>query len=166
MSFKVGEKIVYPNHGVTIVEQIGESSINGANHTYYHLRLLANNSRLMVPVANIDRVGLRPLYGQKQIKSLLGLLEERSSGGNRDWKDRYRENVEKMKTGRLEDVADVLRNLNMISKRKSLSFREKKMYERAKHLLVSEIAIVKGIAEPEAEVIIEKALNKGLTGDH
>ena len=166
MSFKVGEKIVYPNHGVTVVEQIGQSSIDGAQHTYYHLRLLANNSRLMVPVANIDRVGLRPLYGQKQIKGLLGLLEERNNGGTRDWKDRYRENVEKMKTGRLEDVADVLRNLNTISKRKSLSFREKKMYERAKHLLVSEIAIVKGIAEPEAESLVEKSLNKGLGADH
>jgi CarD family transcriptional regulator len=166
LSFKVGEKIVYPNHGVTVVEQIGQSVIDGAQHTYYHLRLLANNSRLMVPVANIDRVGLRPLYGTKHIKGLLTLLETNNGSGTRDWKDRYRENVEKMKTGRLEDVADVLRNLNMISKRKSLSFREKKMYERAKHLLVSEIAIVKGIAEPEAETLIEKSLNKGLAGDH
>lgn len=166
MSFKVGEKLVYPNHGVTVVEQIGESSINGLNHTYYHLRLLANNSRLMVPITNIDRVGLRPLYGQKQIKSLISLLEENNGGGTRDWKDRYRENVDKMKTGKLEDVADVLRNLNQISKRKALSFREKKMYERAKHLLVSEIAIVKNVTEPEAEVIIEKALNKGLTASH
>jgi CarD family transcriptional regulator len=162
LSFKVGEKLVYPNHGVTVVENIGESSINGTNSTFYHLRLLANNSRLMVPVSNIDRIGLRPLYGQKQIKGLLSLLEERNGGGTRDWKDRYRENVEKMKTGKLEDVADVLRNLNQVAKRKSLSFREKKMYERAKHLLVSEIAIVKGIAEVEAEGLIEKSLTKGL----
>lgn len=163
MSFKVGEKIVYPNHGVTVVEQIAESSIPGAEqHTYYHLRLLANNSRLMVPISNIDRVGLRPLYRQKDIKMLFGVLEERNSGGAVDWKDRYRTNVEKMKTGKLEDVADVLRNLNQVAKRKSLSFREKKMYERAKHLLVSEIAIVKGLSEPEVEGLIEKSLNKSL----
>jgi len=162
VSFKIGDKIVYPNHGVTVVEQIGESSISGLNHTYYHLRLLANNSRLMVPVSNIDRIGLRKLYAQKEMKSLFSLLEMKENGGARDWKDRYRENVEKMKTGRLEDVADVLRNLNLVSKRKSLSFREKKMYERAKYLLVSEIAIVKGISEPEAEGLIEKSLGKSL----
>lgn len=167
MSFKIGDKIVYPNHGVTVVEQIGESSINGLNHTYYHLRLLANNSRLMVPVSNIDRIGLRKLYAQKEVKALFSLLEKKETGGARDWKDRYRENVEKMKTGKLEDVADVLRNLNLVSKRKSLSFREKKMYERAKYLLVSEIAIVKGITEIEAESQIEKALLKSLpTASH
>src|SRR5712691_9226768 len=162
--FKVGEKLVYPNHGVTIVEQIGSSPIMGADDTYYHLRLLANNSRLMVPIMNTDRVGLRPLYKQTQIKGLLGLLEERSQKAHTDWKGRYRENMEKMKTGRLEDVAEVLKNLNEVSKKKSLSFREKKMYDRAKYLIVSEVAIVKGIPEPEAEKVIEKALDKSLSG--
>ncbi len=162
MSFKIGEKIVYPNHGVTVVEQIGESSIAGADSTFYHLRLLANNSRLMVPIGNTERIGLRRLYRPKDMKNLFSLLERRVSGSASDWKDRYRENVEKMKTGRLEDVADVLRNLNQVSKRKSLSFREKKMYERAKYLLVSEVAIVKGIPEPEAEVLIERSLTKSL----
>ena len=166
MNFKIGDKIVYPNHGVTIIEQIGESSINGMQNTYYHLRLLANDSRLMVPISNIDRIGLRRLYQQKEIKGLLGLLELRTSKSHTDWKGRYRENLEKMKTGKLEDVADVLKNLNEVSKRKSLSFREKKMYDRAKHLLVSEIAIVKGIPEMDAEVIIEASLAKSLTSDH
>ena len=105
LGFKVGEKLVYPNHGVTVVEQIGESAIIGPGDTYYHLRLLANNSRLMVPIRNTDRVGLRPLYKQTQIKGLIGLLEERSQKAHTDWKGRYRENMEKMKTGRLEDVA-------------------------------------------------------------
>jgi CarD family transcriptional regulator len=166
MGFKVGDKLVYPNHGVTVVEQIGESAIMGAGNTYYHLRLLANNSRLMVPITNSDRVGLRRLYQQKEIKGLLSLLEERVQKSHSDWKGRYRDNLEKMKTGRLEDVADVLKNLNEVSKKKSLSFREKKMYDRAKYLIVSEVAIVKGIDETEAEKLIEKSLDKslGLTG--
>ncbi|HVR42270.1 MAG TPA: CarD family transcriptional regulator [Thermoanaerobaculia bacterium] len=162
MSFKIGEKVVYPNHGVTIVEQIGDSDFAGANNTYLHLRLLSNNSRLMVPVTNSDRVGLRPLYRQSQIRGLFSLLEESPAHASRDWKDRYRDNMEKMKSGRLEDVADVLKNLTQVSKRKSLSFRETKMYERAKHLLVSEIAIVKGIGEKEAEQLIERSLDKSL----
>ena len=160
--FKVGEKLVYPNHGVTVVEQIGESPIMEPGDTFYHLRLLANNSRLMVPIRNTDRVGLRPLYKQTQIKGLIGLLEERTQKAHTDWKGRYRENMEKMKTGRLEDVAEVLKNLNEVQKKKSLSFREKKMYDRAKYLLVSEVAIVKGIPEPEAEKLIQKSLERSL----
>ena len=162
LGFKVGEKLVYPNHGVTVVEQIATSPVLGTDDTYYHLRLLANNSRLMVPITNIDRVGLRRLYQQKEIKGLISLLEERVKKAHTDWKGRYRENLEKMKTGRLEDVAEVLKNLNEVSKKKSLSFREKKMYDRAKYLIVSEVAIVKGIAEVDAENLIEKSLDKSL----
>ncbi len=164
LSFKVGEKLVYPNHGVTVVEQIAGSPVFGGDDTYYHLRLLSTNSRLMVPIGNTDRVGLRRLYQQKEIKGLLSLLEERVKKAHTDWKGRYRENLEKMKTGRLEDVAEVLKNLNEVSKKKSLSFREKKMYDRAKYLIVSEVAIVKGITEIEAEKVIEKALDKSLGG--
>lgn len=166
MSFKVGDKIVYPNHGVTVVEQIGASTIIGLDNTYYHLRLLSNDSRLMVPIGNSDRIGLRRLYQQKEIKSLIGLLESHPPKAHSDWKGRYRDNLEKMKTGKLEDVAEVLKNLTQVQRRKSLSFREKKMYDRAKHLLVSEVAIVKGIPEQEAELLIERSLNKCLASDH
>ncbi len=120
----------------------------------------------MVPIGNTDRIGLRRLYQQKEIKGLLSLLESRTAKSQTDWKGRYRENLEKMKTGKLEDVADVLKNLNEVAKRKSLSFREKKMYDRAKYLLVSEIAIVKGIGETEAEGIIEQSLDKSLALGH
>jgi CarD family transcriptional regulator len=166
LGFKVGEKLVYPNHGVTVVEQIGESPIMDAGESYYHLRLLATNSRLMVPIRNIDRVGLRRLYQPKEIKGLISLLEQKGQKSHTDWKGRYRENLEKMKTGRLEDVAEVLKNLNEVQKRKSLSFREKKMYDRAKYLLVSEVAIVKGIPEIEAEKLIQKSLDKSLAIGH
>jgi CarD family transcriptional regulator len=129
---------------------------------YYHLRLLANNSRLVVPIRNTERVGLRRLYQQKEIKGLISLLEAKMVKTHTDWKGRYRDNLEKMKTGRLEDVADVLKNLSEVARKKSLSFREKKMYDRAKYLIVSEVAIVKGIPEPEAEKVIEKSIDKSL----
>ena len=162
LTFKIGERLVYPNHGVTVVEQIGESAILEPGDTYYHLRLLQNNSRLMVPIRNTERVGLRRLYQQKEIKGLVLLLESKPTKSPTDWKGRYRENLEKMKTGRLEDVADVLKNLSEVQLRKSLSFREKKMYDRAKYLIVSEVAIVKGINEQEAEKLIEKSIDKSL----
>src|SRR6185295_7558327 len=148
----------------TVVEHIGESPIMPAGDSYYHLRLLANNSRLMVPIANTDRVGLRRLYQQKEIKGLISLLEEKPAKSHTDWKGRYRENLEKMKTGRLEDVAEVLKNLSEVQKKKSLSFREKKMYDRAKYLLVSEVAIVKNIPEAEAEKLIARSLEKSFGG--
>jgi CarD family transcriptional regulator len=111
---------------------------------------------------NTDRVGLRRLYQQKEIKGLLGLLEQKLVKSHTDWKGRYRENLEKMKTGRLEDVADVLKNLNEVQKRKSLSFREKKMFERAKHFIISEVAHVKGMSERDAEQQVERALSSSL----
>ena len=138
LGFKVGEKLVYPNHGVTVVEHIGESPIMDPGENYYHLRLLANNSRLVVPIRNTERVGLRRLYQQKEIKGLISLLEAKMVKTHTDWKGRYRDNLEKMKTGRLEDVADVLKNLSEVARKKSLSFREKKMYDRAKYLIVNQ----------------------------
>jgi len=166
LAFKIGEKLVYPNHGVTVVEHIGESPIMGAGDSYYHLRLLQNNSRLVVPIRNTERVGLRRLYQQKEIKGLISLLEAKAVRSHTDWKGRYRENLEKMKTGRLEDVAEVLKNLSEVQKKKSLSFREKKMYDRAKYLIVSEVAIVKGIPEMDAEKLIERSIDKSLGFDH
>ena len=135
MTFKVGQKVVYPNHGVTVVEEIAPSRIDGTERTCYHLRLLSGNSKVMVPKDNLDLVGLRPLCEAKEIRTLFSILENGSVEAQKDWKGRYKQNVEKMKTGRITEVAEVLKNLRFVSQRKSLSFREKKMYERAKSFI-------------------------------
>ena len=158
MTFKVGQKVVYPNHGVTVVEEIAPSRIDGTERTCYHLRLLSGNSKVMVPKDNLDLVGLRPLCEAKEIRTLFGILENGSVEAQKDWKGRYKQNVEKMKTGRITEVAEVLKNLRFVSQRKSLSFREKKMYERAKSFIVSEVAHVKGLTERDAEQQVERAL--------
>ncbi|MEA2692926.1 MAG: CarD family transcriptional regulator, partial [Acidobacteriota bacterium] len=150
MTFKVGQKLVYPNHGVTVVENIGADSIDGNEQTYYHLRLLSNNSKVMVPKANLELVGLRPLCQTREVRALFEIPEDGNIDTYKDWKGRYKQNLDKMKTGRLTDVAEVLKNLRLVSQRKSLSFREKKMFERAKYFIVSEVAHVKGINEHEA----------------
>lgn len=162
MSFKVGQKVVYPNHGVTVVEDIASTVIDGSERTCYHLRLLSSNSKVMVPKDNLDLVGLRPLCEIKEIRNVLGILENGSFDAQKDWKGRYKQNVEKMKTGRITEVAEVLRNLKFVSQKKSLSFREKKMYERARHFIVSEVAHVKGLSERDAEAQVEKALSSSL----
>ena len=162
MSFKVGQKVVYPNHGVSLVEKIEPGQIDGIEQTYFHLRLLSNNSKVMVPRANLDLVGLRPLCPEDQIEALFAILEDGNIDTYKDWKGRYKQNLDKMKTGRLTEVAEVLKNLRLVSQKKSLSFREKKMYERAKYFIVSEVAHVKEISEAEAEVAVEAALDSSL----
>jgi len=162
VTFKVGQKVVYPNHGVTVIEEIAPSRIDGTERTCYYLRLLSSNSKVMVPKDNLDLVGLRPLCEPREIRTLFSILENGSVDAHKDWKGRYKQNVEKMKTGRITEVAEVLKNLRFVSQRKSLSFREKKMYERAKHFIVSEVAHVKGLSERDAEQQVERALSSSL----
>ena len=166
MTFKVGQKVVYPNHGVTVIEEIGPSRLDGTEQTFYHLRLLSNNSKVMVPKANLELVGLRPLSESRELRALFAILEDGNVDTYKDWKGRYKQNLDKMKTGRLSDVAEVLKNLRFVSQKKSLSFREKKMYERAKHFIVSEVAHVKEITERDAEVLVERALSASLEKRH
>ena len=162
MQFDVGQKVVYPNHGVSVVEEISSTNFDGAPQTLYHLRVLSNNSKVMVPKENLELVGLRPLGGKDDIKSLLGILEDGIIDTYKDWKGRYKQNLDKMKTGLLPEVAGVLKNLSLVGQKKSLSFREKKMYERAKYFIVSEVAHVKDLAEGDAEAMVEDTLGTSL----
>ncbi len=162
MAFDVGQKVVYPNHGVSVVEEISSSTFDDVEQTFYHLRLLSNNSKVMVPTENLDLVGLRPLGSEKAIRNLFKILEDGKIDTYKDWKGRYKQNLDKMKTGQLIEVAGVLKNLSLVSQKKSLSFREKKMYERAKYFIVSEIAHVRSLDEPEAERRVEKSLKTSL----
>jgi len=163
VTFKVGQKLVYPNHGVTVVENIGADSIDGNEQTYYHLRLLSNNSKVMVPKANLELVGLRPLCQTREVRALFEILEDGNIDTYKDWKGRYKQNLYKMRAGRLTEIADVLKNLSWVQKSKALSFREKKMYERAKYFIVSEVAHVRSITEKEAEGQVEDALESSLS---
>ncbi len=162
MTFEVGQKVVYPNHGVSIVEEISSAKFDEIEQTLYHLRLLSNNSKVMVPKDNLDLVGLRPLGDKAQIQSLFDKLEDGQIDTYKDWKGRYKQNLDKMKTGQLQEVAEVLKNLCLVSQKKSLSFREKKMYERAKYFIVSEVAQVKGLDEDKAETLVEGSLEMSL----
>lgn len=161
--FRVGEKVVYPNHGVSVVERIAVSAPDGGERqTYYHLRLLANDSKVMVPEENLDRVGLRRLAKEREIKALLALIEDGNIDVYKDWKGRYKQNLDKMRTGQLTDAAEVLKNLRLVSQKKSLSFREKKMYEKARYFIVSEVLHVRDISEESAGELVETALTTSL----
>jgi len=162
VTFEVGQKVVYPNHGVSVVEEISSATFDDVEQILFHLRLLSNDSKVMVPKDNLELVGLRPLGDKVLIQDLFDTLEDGNIETYKDWKGRYKQNLDKMKTGQLQEVAGVLKNLCLVSQKKSLSFREKKMYERAKYFIVSEVAHVKSIEEPEAEKLIDDSLETSL----
>ena len=160
MSYRVGEKVVYPNQGVGIVEQIGLSPLNGRAEKYYLIRILASGLKVTVPLPNADAVGLRRTIKTQEVTSVIRRLENGRLDIPRDWKTRFKQNCEKMRTGSLHDVADVIKSLLHMNQAKPLSFREKKMLDRARHLLISELAIAKRSSEDIIEASVREALGK------
>jgi len=141
VGFKVGQKVVYPNHGIGTIEQVEQKQIGANLLPFYTLRLAANNSLVLVPVSNAS---------------------DFSSAAN-DWKDRFKEFSDKMRTGDIFEVADVLKHLTYLSHMKPLSFREQRMLERARYLVVSELAAVCRQPECNIEPRVEQALARACT---
>ena len=160
MTFVIGEKVVYPNQGIGTIENISSRSFGAQFEKFYLLKLLYSSMTVMVPFSNVTNIGLRKITKTNEVSRVLGFLATGSCGCPSDWKCRFKENSDKMQTGSLLQVAEVLKSLLVLQNEKPLSFREKKMLDRSRHLLVSELAIAKGVAEVEAEALIEKALHK------
>ena len=160
MTFQVGDKVIYPNHGLGIVERIEEKTILGTTCGFFHLRIVANDTTVLVPVANVDGVGLRKAITDEEVERLFGLLSDGRIDNHQNWKGRFKDNSDRMRTGSIYDVVEVLKSLTFLSKGKSLSFREKRMLDRAKFLVVSEITEVLGEKTPEVEVKVDQALER------
>lgn len=160
MDFHVGEKVVYPNQGVGIIEQISTRNLTGQPQMFYLLKLNASSMRVMVPMTNVVSVGLRRVAKNREIGTILDFLHKGRCDSPQDWKWRFKENTEKMKSGSLQQVAEVLKTLVMLNQIKPLSFREKKMLDRAWGLMVDEIAVARGLTRESVESQLVKALNK------
>jgi CarD family transcriptional regulator len=160
MDYKIGDKVVYPNHGVGIIEQISYGILNGRTERYYMIRVVSSGLRVMVPQSNAITVGLRSVIRSIDTSKVLGFLEKGKLNSHHDWKHRFKENSERMRTGSLLEVAAVLKSLVSLSRSKPLSFREKKMLERAKYLLVSEMATARNLTAENAEGLVVKSLAK------
>jgi CarD family transcriptional regulator len=160
MDYKIGEKVVYPNHGVGIIEQINYGVLNGRTEKYYIIRILSSGLKVMVPRVNADAVGLRPVIRSVETTKVLGFIETGKLNSHPDWKHRFKENSERMRTGSLLEVAVVLKSLVALSRTKPLSFREKKMLDRAKFLLVSEMATARNASQENVESLLVKSLAK------
>jgi len=158
--FQVGDKVVYPNHGVGIIEQISSRTIGPNVLRFYELKFKASSLKVTVPCNNADVVGLRPVVKNGEVQKIIDFLGDSGCDSNLDWKDRYKENSDKMRTGSLLEVAMVLKSLLALNQTKPLSFREKKMLERAKYLLISELAMAKNMSELLMEDALAKSLGK------
>ena len=142
MSFQIGDKVIYPNHGLGVVEKVEEKTILGTTTGFFHLRIISNETTVLVPVSNVDNVGLRRAITDEEVERLFYLLSDGKIDNHQNWKGRFKDNSDKMRTGSIYDMADVLKSLTFLAKSKSLSFREKRMLDRAKALIVSEISEV------------------------
>ncbi len=159
--FKVGDTVVYPAHGVSEVEAVETREISGNTISFFILKVLDTQMTVMVPVTNVKNVGIRELIDKKGIEKVLDILKERSvSVDNQTWNRRYREYMEKIKSGSAFEIAEVLRDLNILKRGKELSFGERKMYDTARNLLVSEIAISKSLDKADVEKMLLEAMGK------
>ncbi len=160
MDFQVGQKVIYPNHGIGVVESIQTRPTPTGKISLYKLRILANDSRVWVPQQNADGVGLRHVITGGDVRKIFIILGDGTIDQHPNWKGRFKENSDKMRTGSIFEVAIVLKGLTFLSRKKALSFREKRMLDRAKFLIVSEIAEVEGKAATFIEEKVERALAK------
>nr|HDM99545.1 CarD family transcriptional regulator [Deltaproteobacteria bacterium] len=158
--FNVGDLAVYPAHGVGLVEGIEEKSISGIEHIFYVIRILENDMKIMIPRKNAEHIGLRRVISGNEVEQVYTILEKKDVEFTpQTWNRRYREYMDKIKTGSIFDLAAVLRDLYILQMDKPLSFGEKKMLDTAKNLLVKELSVAKDKREEEITEEIESIFN-------
>lgn len=158
--FKIGDKLVYPMHGAGVVEKIEDKFILGELRSYYIIQVLHGRMQVMVPVKGSEQVGLRAITDHSGIKLMMDTLSAASTIMDDNWNRRNRSNMDKLKTGKIEQVAEVVRNLMRMDKVKKLSTGEKKLLNNARQILAGEIALVENVTEDEAAAMIDDAVNR------
>ncbi|KKM12741.1 CarD family transcriptional regulator [Clostridiales bacterium PH28_bin88] len=156
--FKIGDKVVYPMHGAGVIEAIEEKEVLGQTRKYYIMRIPIGDMKVMVPMDNVDGIGLRQVVNEDGVQEVLQILRERKSTMSPNWNRRYRANMEKIKSGDICEVAEVVRNLALREKEKGLSTGERKMLENARQILVSELVLARDTQEDQVESMLEGVL--------
>ncbi|GEM_PF-77397 len=157
--YSVGQKVVYPMHGVGVIERIEKRTFQDKKEKFYVIRLLSGGMSVMIPTRNAKIVKLRKVVSVSMINKAMQQLKAKKTRMDRDWKTRYQINLDKIKTGSILEVSEVAKNLHKRNKERELSIMEKKLYEIACQLIITEIAIVKNIDREEAERLVFDILN-------
>ena len=156
--FNIGDKVVYPMHGAGIIDSIEEKEILGDKRKYYILKLPLRNMKVMIPLDNVDSMGLREVISQKEVEQVMAVLNDDKTKMPKNWNRRYRANMDKIKSGDIYEVAGVVRNLMLRDKEKGLSTGERKMLNNAKQILISELVLVNDSDEVSVEELINDAI--------
>ena len=156
--FNVGDKIVYPMHGAGVIDAIEEKDILGEKQSYYILKM-PGEVKVMVPTSKAEEVGVRNIIDKSSADKVIGVLEQDETAMDKNWNKRYRDNMEKMKSGDIYEVADVVRNLSFKQKEKGLSTGEKKMLNNAKQIMISELVLAEHASQEEVEQLVENKIN-------
>ena len=155
--FNVGDKIVYPMHGAGTIDAIEEKDILGEKQAYYIIKM-PGEVKVMVPTAKAEEIGVRNIINKENANKVFQVLEANETEMSNNWNKRYRDNMEKMKSGDIYEVADVVRNLSFKQKEKGLSTGEKKMLNNAKQILVSELVLAEHASQEEVENLIDNKI--------
>ncbi len=156
--FQIGDKVVYPMHGAGIIEAIEEKEILGERQKYYVMRMPVGEMKVMIPMSKVKTSGLRAVIDEDGFNKVVDLLKTEDDDIQTNWNHRYRNNMDKMKTGDIFDVAYVVRNLTLRDREKGLSTGERKMLDNAKQILISEFVMVKGIDPEQAEGLLDELI--------
>ncbi len=157
--YRIGAKVVYPTHGVGLVEAIERKEVSGRRQSFYILRIIGSGMTIMVPTKNAKRVGLREVIERAEIPKVMAILKKNDLEISPNWNRRFKDNLERIKTGSLYEVALVLRKLVLLQKERNLSFGEKKMLENVRKLIVNEISHASGVDQEKARAIVERAVD-------
>jgi CarD family transcriptional regulator len=159
MMFNIGDKVVYPMHGAGIIESIEEKEISGEKIRYYIIKLPMGDMKAMVPLNKVAEIGLRQVVDEAEILKVFEVLKSDTTKMSNNWNHRYRENMEKIKSGSIFEIAEVVRNLSVRDRQKGLSTGEKKMYENARRILLSELVLAKDMAENQMVQMLDDYLS-------
>ena len=156
--YSVGDKVVYPMHGAGIIDSIEEKEILGEKQSYYILKM-PGEVKVMVPTLTAEQHGIRNVIDKTEAEKVINILEQNETEMEKNWNKRYRDNMDKMKSGNIYEIADVVRNLSFKQKEKGLSTGEKKMLHNAKQILVSELVLAEHATQEEVEELVDKKIN-------
>ena len=160
--YNVGDKVVYPMHGAGVIDSIEEKEVLGEKQSYYILKM-PGEVKVMVPTSTAEQHGIRNIIDKAEAEKVFNVLEQDETTMEKNWNKRYRDNMDKMKSGDIYEIADVVRNLSFKQKEKGLSTGEKKMLHNAKQILVSELVLAEHSSTDEVEELVDNKINTSFT---
>ncbi len=158
--YRLGDKIVYPMHGAGVIESVEEKEVLGEKKKYFIIKMPVNEMKLMIPVDNVENIGVRKIISNSEVKEVFDILKEDSSLNKMNWNKRYRANMDRMKSGDIFEVARIVRSLTFRDNEKGLSTGEKKMLSNAKQILISELILAEDSSSEEIETRINKIISE------